>query len=260
MTRYKLLVEYDGSGLVGWQRQANGPSVQELIEQAAENFCGKTTACTGAGRTDAGVHALGQVAHLDFEMAFPAGTVRDALNAYLRPAKVTVLDAELVSEEFHSRFSATKREYLYIIVNRRAPLTLEQGRAWLVPKHLDVKIMKAASEHLLGKHDFTSFRAVECQAKSPVKTMDKIELSRQGEIIQITLEARSFLHRQVRNIVGTLMLVGTGKLQPDEVKIILEKKDRAKAGPCAPAEGLYLKAISYKHPAEKPVTWPPKPT
>tara|TARA_B100000686_G_C16773542_1_gene966867 strand:+ start:830 stop:1588 length:759 start_codon:yes stop_codon:yes gene_type:complete len=246
MARYKLTLEYDGRGLVGWQRQANGPSVQELIEQAAEKFCGQTTTCTGAGRTDAGVHALGQVAHIDFKPPFPADTVRDALNAYLRPSKVAVLDAALVSEEFHSRFSATQREYLYIIINRRAPLALRRGRAWLIPRHLDIEPMQVASEHLLGKHDFTSFRAVECQAKSPVKTIDKIKISREGEIIQIGVEARSFLHRQVRNIVGTLTLVGERKLQPDDMKVILEAKDRTTAGPCAPAGGLYLKAISYR--------------
>ncbi|MEE2693941.1 MAG: tRNA pseudouridine(38-40) synthase TruA [Pseudomonadota bacterium] len=246
MARYKLTLEYDGRGLVGWQRQANGPSVQALIEQAAENFCGQTTVCNGAGRTDAGVHALGQVAHVDFETIFPTDTVRDALNAYLRPSKVAVLDVKFVSDEFHSRFSATRREYLYIIINRRAPLTLKEGRAWLISKHLDIQPMQAACTHLLGKHDFTSFRAAECQAKSPVKTIDKIKIHRNGEIIKIGVAARSFLHRQVRNIVGTLTLVGEGKLQPDKVKAILEARDRTTAGPCAPADGLYLKAICYR--------------
>ena len=245
MARYKLTLEYDGRGLVGWQRQANGPSVQALMELAAKKFCGQATACIGAGRTDAGVHALGQVAHIDFVTAFPADTVRDALNAYLRPSKIAVLEAELVPGEFHSRFSATRREYLYVIINRRAPLALKQGRAWLFAKHLDIGIMKTASQNLLGKHDFTSFRATECQAKSPVKTIDEIKISRDVDIIQIGIKARSFLHKQVRNIVGTLTLVGEGKLQPDEVKTILEARDRKTAGPCAPADGLYLKAISY---------------
>ena len=246
MARYKLTLEYDGTSLVGWQRQINGPSVQALIEEAAHSFCGQNLECSGAGRTDSGVHALGQVAHLDFPTKYPADTVRDALNSYLRPAAISVLDAELVPNDFHARFSATKRAYLYVIINRRSPLTLERGRAWLIPRVLNHKTMQEGSQHLLGRHDFTSFRATECQANSPVKTLDRIDISRQGDTINIIVEARSFLHRQVRNIVGTLALVGEGKFQPNEVGVMLRAKDRSVAGPCAPAEGLYLTAVTYK--------------
>ena len=246
MARYKLTLEYDGTNLVGWQRQTNGPSVQALIEEAAHSFCGQKLECTGAGRTDSGVHALGQVAHLDLPAMYPADTVRDALNSYLRPSTISILDAELVPDDFHARFSATKRAYLYIIINRRSPLTLERGRAWLIPRILNHKPMQEGSRYLLGRHDFTSFRATECQANSPVKTLDRINISRHGDTINITVEARSFLHRQVRNIVGTLALVGEGKFQPHEVGVILRAKDRSVAGPCAPAEGLYLTAVSYE--------------
>ena len=246
MARYKLTLEYDGTSLVGWQRQINGPSVQALIEEAAHSFCGQNLECSGAGRTDSGVHALGQVAHLDFPTKYPADTVRDALNSYLRPAAISVLDAELVPNDFHARFSATKRAYLYVIINRRSPLTLERGRAWLIPRVLNHKTMQEGSRYLLGRHDFTSFRATECQANSPVKTLDRIDISRQGDTINIIVEARSFLHRQVRNIVGTLALVGEGKFQPNEVGVILRAKDRSVAGPCAPAEGLYLTAVTYR--------------
>ena len=245
MARYKLTLEYDGQGLVGWQRQTNGPSVQAHIEQAAYSFCGKQTECTGAGRTDAGVHALGQVAHLDFVNVYRADTVRDALNSYLRPSAIAIVDAELVADDFHARFSATQREYLYTIINRRAPLTLENGRAWLVSKPLDTELMYKAGKFLLGKHDFTSFRAAECQANSPIKTLDNIYIRQTNDTIYITVTAQSFLHRQVRNIVGTLTLVGEGKLQPKEVEMILKAKDRSSAGPCAPADGLYLKAVAY---------------
>ena len=245
MARYKLTLEYDGTSLVGWQRQTNGPSVQALIEEAAHSFCGQNLECSGAGRTDSGVHALGQVAHLDFPGSYPTDTVRDALNSYLRPSAISILDAELVPDDFHARFSATKRAYLYVIINRRSPLTLERGRAWLIPRALNHKTMQEGSRYLLGRHDFTSFRATECQANSPVKTLDRIDISRQGDTINIIVEARSFLHRQVRNIVGTLALVGEGKFQPNEVGVILKAKDRSVAGPCAPAEGLYLTAVAY---------------
>ena len=245
MPRYKLKIEYDGTNFVGWQQQDNGPSVQMAIQTAAFHFCGSEVDCLAAGRTDSGVHALGQVAHLDFPSSYPTDTVRDALNSYLRPSAISILDAELVPDDFHARFSATKRTYLYVIINRRSPLTLERDRAWLIPRVLNHKTMQEGSRYLLGRHDFTSFRATECQANSPIKTLDRIDISRHGDTINITVEARSFLHRQVRNIVGTLVLVGEGKFQPNEVGVILRAKDRSVAGPCAPAEGLYLTAVAY---------------
>ena len=198
-----------------------------------------------AGRTDSGVHAIGQVTHLDLPGHYDTDTVRDALNAHLRPAPIAVLDVERVSEQFHARFSATRRTYRYVIVNRRAPLTVERGRAWLVPRPLDEKAMLKASKHLLGKHDFTSFRAAECQAKSAVKTLDTLESVRTGDHINITAGARSFLHRQVRNIVGTLVMVGEGKIMPGQVANILAARDRESAGPCAPPDGLYLVSVEY---------------
>jgi len=245
MPRYKLKIEYDGTNFVGWQQQDNGPSVQTAIQTAAFRFCGSEVECLAAGRTDSGVHALGQVAHLDLPRIYPADTVRDALNAHLRPAPVAVLQAEQVDDRFHARFSATKRAYQYVIVNRRSPLTIERGRAWLVSRPLDATAMSAAGDHLIGRHDFTSFRASECQAASPVKTLSLLQSVRTGERINITAEARSFLHRQVRIIVGTLVMVGEGKIAPDQVVTILGARNRESAGPCAPPDGLYLVAISY---------------
>ena len=245
MPRYRLKIEYDGTNFVGWQQQDNGPSVQMAIQTAAFRFCGSEVQCLAAGRTDSGVHALGQVAHLDLPRIYPADTVRDALNAYLRPAPVAVLQVDQVDDKFHARFSATKRAYQYVIINRRSPLTIERGRAWLVARPLDATAMSAAGKHLIGRHDFTSFRASECQAASPVKTLSLLHSARAGERINITAEARSFLHRQVRNIVGTLVMVGEGKIAPDQVATILAARNRESAGPCAPPDGLYLVAISY---------------
>ncbi|MDJ0943797.1 MAG: tRNA pseudouridine(38-40) synthase TruA [Kiloniellales bacterium] len=245
MTRFRLTLEYDGGAFVGWQRQDNGPSVQQALEEAVTAFCGETATVHGAGRTDAGVHALGQVAHLDLEKPTTAETLRDALNAHLKPAPVAVLAAEIAAADFHARFSATERRYLYRIVNRRPPLALERGRAWWVPRPLDAAAMHAAAQVLVGKHDFSSFRASECQAKSPVKTLTAIEVSRLAEDIEIRARAPSFLHHQVRNFAGSLRLVGEGKWSTAKVEAVLEARDRSLAGQTAPAEGLYLTAVVY---------------
>ncbi len=245
MTRFKLILEYDGGAFVGWQRQDNGPSVQQALEEAVTSFCGETATVHGAGRTDAGVHALGQVAHLDLEKPTTAETLRDAVNAHLKPAPVAVLAAEVAADDFHARFSATERRYLYRIVNRRPPLALERGRAWWVPRPLDAAAMHAAAQVLVGKHDFSSFRASECQAKSPVKTLTAIEVSRLAEAIEIRARAPSFLHHQVRNFAGTLRLVGEGKWSAAKVEAVLEARDRNAAGQTAPAEGLYLTEVVY---------------
>ena len=245
MTRFKLTLEYDGAGFVGWQRQDNGPSVQQALEAAVTAFCGETVLVQGAGRTDSGVHALGQVAHLDLERETTSQTLRDAVNFHLKPQPVAVLAAEQVPEDFHARFSARERRYLYRIVNRRAPLALECGRAWWVPAVLDAAAMQAAAQILVGQHDFTSFRASECQAKSPVKTLDALEVSRLGEGVEIRARARSFLHHQVRNIAGSLRLVGEGKWRARDLEAALEARDRSAAGPTAPAEGLYLTDVIY---------------
>ena len=245
MPRYKLTVEYDGGPFVGWQRQKNGVSVQEALEAAVAAFCGETVVVGGAGRTDAGVHALGQVAHIDLAKDWPSDTVRDAINAHLRPHPVAVLSAEGVSDDFDARFSATARHYLYRIVNRRAPLTVDRGRAWQVAKPLDAERMHQAAQHLVGLHDFTTFRSSECQAKSPVKTLDVLGVVRSGEVIEIRASARSFMHNQVRSMAGSLAEVGTGRWSPDDMKAALEACDRTRCGPVAPPDGLFLMAVDY---------------
>jgi tRNA pseudouridine38-40 synthase len=245
VTRYKLTLEYDGAGFVGWQRQDNGPSLQAALEAAVLGFCGEAVTVQGAGRTDAGVHALGQVAHLDLTKETDADTLRDALNFHLKPAAVAVLAAEVVDGDFHARFSALERAYRYRIVNRRARLALDRGRAWFVPQPLDAAAMHDAARVLVGHHDFTSFRARECQAKSPLKTLDALEVTRDGDELRIEARARSFLHHQVRNMVGTLKLVGEGKWARADVARALAARDRAAAGPTAPAEGLYLVSVGY---------------
>ena len=249
MTRYRLTLEYDGGGFVGWQRQDNGPSVQAALEDAVARFCGERVVVQGAGRTDTGVHALGQVAHLDLARELDpetgAETLRDALNFHLKPAAVVVLAAEPAAPDFHARFSASARHYRYRIVSRRARLTLDLGRAWFVPQTLDAGAMQAAARVLLGRHDFTSFRATACQAKSPVKTLDRLEVTRRGEEITVSASARSFLHHQVRNMVGSLKLVGEGRWSAAHMTRALAARDRAAAGPTAPAEGLYLTAVDY---------------
>lgn len=245
MPRYRLLIEYDGSAFVGWQRQDTGATVQAVLEAAILGFCQTETRVHGAGRTDAGVHATGQVAHFDVEREYRADRVRDALNFHLRPHPVAVLAAEAVGEDFHARFSATGRSYLYRIVNRRAPAALDCRRVWQVPVALDETAMQAGADHLVGQHDFTTFRASECQAKSPLKTLDELTVTRVGEEIRITAAARSFLHHQVRNMVGTLKLVGEGKWSPDDVARALAAKNRAAGGPTCPPDGLYLTGVRY---------------
>jgi tRNA pseudouridine38-40 synthase len=245
MPRYKLTIEYDGGPFVGWQRQANGRSVQQAIEEAVAAFSGEAATLRGAGRTDAGVHALGQVAHLDLDRDWPADTVRDAVNAHLRPEPVAVLAAEETAPDFDARFSAVRRHYLYRIVNRAAPLALEAGRAWHVERALDAEAMHAAAQLLTGTHDFTTFRAAECQARSPVKTLDKLSVRRDGETIVIEASARSFLHNQVRSIAGSLKLVGEGRWAAADLAAALAARDRAACGPVAPAHGLYLVRVDY---------------
>lgn len=245
MPRYKIVVEYDGTDFVGWQRQDSGLAVQAVLEAAAGLLCGVETLVQGAGRTDSGVHALGQVAHIDFAQDFPTDTVRDALNHHVRPHAISVLSAERVDDTFHARFSATKRAYLYRILNRRPPPVLDRGHVWWVPVPLDSALMHAAAQALLGNHDFTTFRATECQAKSPVKTLDRLDVSQAGAEIHIIAEARSFLHHQVRNMAGTLRLVGEGKWRPGDMARALAARDRSAGGPTAPSEGLYLTRVDY---------------
>jgi tRNA pseudouridine38-40 synthase len=245
MTRFRLTLEYDGSGFVGWQRQDNGPSVQQALEGAIHRFCGETVDTFAAGRTDAGVHAWGQVVHFDLAREADADTVRDALNFHLKPAPVSVLKAEPVGTDFHARFSAKARLYFYRIVNRRAPLAIERRRAWLVWTPLDADAMHTAAQLLVGHHDFSSFRASLCQADSPMKTLDVLDVTRVGDDVRIAARARSFLHHQVRNMVGTLKLVGEGKWTKDDVAQALAARNRAAAGPTAPAEGLYLTEVWY---------------
>jgi tRNA pseudouridine38-40 synthase len=246
VTRYKLTLEYDGTNFVGWQRQDNGPSIQQALEEAIEKFCGALVTVTGAGRTDSGVHALGQVAHVDLPKSEPADVVRDAVNHHLKPAPIAVLAAAEAADDFHARFSAIGRHYRYRIVNRRSPLAIERGRAWWVPRRLDAGAMAAAATLLIGHHDFTSFRASLCQAPSPTVTLDALDIVRGGEEISIDARARSFLHHQVRNIVGTLKLVGEGRWTADDVARALAARDRGAGGPTAPPEGLYLVEVSYE--------------
>jgi tRNA pseudouridine38-40 synthase len=245
VTRWKLTIEYDGTPFRGWQRQATGPSVQGALEGAILKFSGETVTVHGAGRTDAGVHALGQVAHADLAKPATPKTVRDALNAHLRPYPVSVLSAEEVPDDFNARFSAAKRHYLYRILNRRGPPALEAGRVWHVAVKLDVEAMQAASRHLTGLHDWTAFRAAECQARSPVRTVDAVDVTQLGETIGISVRARSFLHSQVRAFAGTLKIAGEGRIPPGEVARIRDSRDRAACGPVAPPHGLYLVRVEY---------------
>ncbi len=245
MPRYRLTLEYDGAPFVGWQRQDNGASVQGALEDAIEKLSGERVTVTGAGRTDAGVHALGQVAHFDLDKIFEAGKVRDALNHYLRPDPVVVLESSVADGEFHARFSAMARHYLFRILNRRSPPALEEGRVWHVSPRLDAEAMHAAAQLLLGQHDFTTFRAAECQAQSPVKTLDRLDVSRRADEIHIEASARSFLHHQIRSFAGTLKLVGEGKWTPRDVADALAAKDRARCGPVSPPDGLYLVRVDY---------------
>ncbi len=245
MPRYKLVVEYDGTPFVGWQKQDNGISVQAVLEEALRRFCGETVTVTAAGRTDAGVHALGQVVHFDLAKDWPATRVREALNYHLQPNPVAVRAAETAEPDFHARLNARRRSYLYRILNRRAPPALLRDRVWHVAKKLDAAAMHDAAQALVGRHDFSTFRASLCQAKSPVKTLDRLDVSVQGEEIHVAAQARSFLHHQVRNMVGTLKLVGEGKWARADVAKALAACDRGKGGPTAPPEGLYLVEVGY---------------
>ena len=245
MPRYKLTVEYDGRPFAGWQIQANQLTVQGLLTAAVEALSGDKTLVQGAGRTDAGVHARAQVAHADLTKEWDTDTIRDALNAHLRPHPIAILAAERAADDFNARTSAIRRHYLYRIINRRADLTLEAGRAWRVPRPLDAAAMHKAAQRLIGKHDFTTFRSTECQAKSPVKTLDILKVERGGEDVYVTSVARSFLHNQVRSMVGSLVPVGEGKWSPDDLAKALEARDRAACGPVAPPDGLYLTKVEY---------------
>ncbi|HVZ50788.1 MAG TPA: tRNA pseudouridine(38-40) synthase TruA [Pseudolabrys sp.] len=245
MPRYKLSIEYDGTPFRGWQIQADQLTVQGALTAAVEALSGEKTLVQGAGRTDAGVHARGQVAHVDLSRDWETDTVRDALNAHLRPHPVAVLSAERVTDEFNARTSALKRHYLYRIINRRPDLTLDLNHAWRVPRRLDDKAMHEAAQRLVGKHDFTTFRSTECQAKSPVKTLDRLDVGRDGDHVLIWASARSFLHNQVRSMVGSLVPVGDGKWSADDLSAALAARDRAACGPVAPPDGLYLMQVDY---------------
>ncbi len=245
MPRYRLTIEYDGRPYHGFQAQAALASVQGSLERAVEGFCGETVRVHGAGRTDAGVHATAQVVHVDLRRDWPAATVRNALNALLRPQPIVVLAAEIAEPPWHARFSATERRYAYRILNRVSPPALEQGKVWHVKKPLDAEAMHAAAQGLLGHHDFTTFRDMACQANSPVKTLDVAVVSQQGEIITLVFRARSFLHRQVRSMTGSIAEVGLGRWTAGDLKAALDAADRRRCGPVAPAEGLYLTGVGY---------------
>mgnify|MGYP000917586494 CR=1 FL=1 len=250
MARFKLTIEYDGGPFHGWQRVDSGPSVQGALIDAVEKLTGARADVVGAGRTDSGVHALGQVAHVDIEKSFSADTVRDGLNAHLRPAPISVLSAEEVSDDFHARFSATRRTYWYRVLNRRSPPALDRGHVWHVARPIDRDAMEAAGVRLIGTHDFTTFRDAQCQAKSPIKSLDRMETRLMGEEVHVWCVARSFLHHQVRSMVGTMLEAGFGKLTPDDVAAALAAKDRSQCGPVAPATGLHLVSVGYT-PASK---------
>lgn len=250
MPRYKLTLEYNGSPYYGWQKQLEQPSVQAELMQAVYKFCGDKVDVVGAGRTDSGVHAIGQVAHIDLSKEHDPYSVMQGLNFHLfgpEPSqnRIAITNAELVDEHFNARFSATRRHYIYRIINRRARLALELGRAWQVPETLDIAAMQEAAQILIGHHDFTSFRDTECQAKSPEKTLDRLDISKQGDDIIFQVNAQSFLHHQVRIMVGSLALVGKGRWIASDLKAALEAKDRKAGGPTAPADGLYLYKVDY---------------
>lgn len=255
MPRYKLTIEYDGGAYLGWQMQASsyGKSVQGELVRAVAEFCGETVTVAGAGRTDAGVHATGQVAHVDLTRDWPNRVVRDAMNRYLKDEAIAVVAAEKMPGDFDARFSAIRRHYLYRIIDRRPPLTLERERAWWSPKPLDVARMQEAAKVLIGRHDFTTFRSTECQAKSPVKNLDRFDILRTTTGIECRLDARSFLHNQVRSMVGTVKLVGEGLWTADDMREALAARDRKACGTVGPAHALYLTQVDY------PAHWQPLP-
>jgi tRNA pseudouridine38-40 synthase len=245
MYRYKLTIEYDGTPFVGWQRQANGLSVQEAIETAVAGVSGEQRVVHAAGRTDAGVHALGQVAHVDLAREWRGDRLRDALNAHLKPAPVAIVSAEKVASDFEARFSAIARHYVYRVLNRRAPPTLDRDQVWHVARRLDSNAMHAAAKSLLGRYDFSTFRAAECQANSPVRTLDKLDVVRTGDLIEVHASARSFLHHQVRSMVGSLEHVGSGKWSGADLEAARDARDRSRCGMVAPARGLFLLRVHY---------------
>jgi len=247
MPRFRMTVEYDGSPYVGWQRQENGPSVQGALEAAVLSLTGETVSIRGAGRTDSGVHAMGQVIHVDLVRDWVPYKLRNALNAHLALAgeSVAVLDVRTVDDAFDARFSALRRHYLYRIITRPARLALEAQRAWWVAKPLDHEAMHAAAQRLVGHHDFTTFRSAHCQATSPVRTLDRLDVSRSGDLIEIRASAQSFLHNQIRSFAGTLKLAGEGRMTADDVQAALEARDRAACGPVAPPEGLFFLRVDY---------------
>ncbi len=245
MPRYKLTLEYDGAPFVGWQRQANGPSVQGALEAALLALCGDAVAAHGAGRTDAGVHARGQVAHVDLVKSWDGLRLREALNAHLAPDPIAVLLAEPAGDSFDARHSARMRHYLYRIVNRRAPLTLERGRAWHVKRRLDAQAMSEAAQALIGRHDFSTFRDSQCQATSPIRTLSRLDVARSGDLVELRVSALSFLHRQVRSMVGSLEHVGAGAWSAADLTAALVAADRRRCGQVAPAHGLYLAGVDY---------------
>ncbi|MDB5555510.1 MAG: tRNA pseudouridine(38,39,40) synthase TruA [Rhizobium sp.] len=247
MPRFRMLVEYDGTPYVGWQRQDNGHSVQGAIEKAIHSMTGEWISLRAAGRTDAGVHAYGQVCHVDLSREWKGQTLANGINAYLvaENEKVAIREAEAVPETFDARFSATKRHYLYRIISRPAPIAIEAMRAWHIKKPLDHEAMHAAAQMLVGYHDFTTFRSVRCQARNPARTMDRVDVSRTGELVEIRASAQSFLHNQIRSFAGTLKMVGEGKWTPQDVKDALEAKDRTRCGPVAPPHGLYFMKVDY---------------
>jgi tRNA pseudouridine38-40 synthase len=243
--RYKLTLEYHGGGFLGWQRLGEGVTVQGVLEDAVHKLTGARSDVIGAGRTDSGVHAFAQVAHVDFDKPFEPWKLAEALNALVRPHPVAVLHVQVAAPDFHARFDALARHYVYRITNRRAPLALERGRTWRVGPELNADAMVEAGQRLIGQHDFTTFRDAKCQAKSPIKTLHHCDVRRAGDEVQIWCEARSFLHRQVRSMVGTLVEVGLGKMSADDVSAALAAADRARCGPVAPPDGLYLARVIY---------------
>ena len=246
MTRWRLTIEFDGGPFMGWQRQDHGPSVQQAIEEAIHRMTGELTAVHAAGRTDAGVHALAMAAHADVDKVLTEHRLREGINALVRPHPISVLAVGQVTEDWHARFSCVGRKYLYRILNRRAPPTLDRGRVWHIPAELDAEAMAEGAALLVGRHDFTTFRSVHCQSESPVKTLDRLEVTRMGEEIHVEAAARSFLHHQVRSMVGCLAFVGRGQWQPDDMRRALDAKDRAELGLNAPSEGLYFVEAIYR--------------
>lgn len=245
MTRWRLTIEYDGSPFMGWQRQDHGPSVQQTLEEALQQMTGEEAQFIAAGRTDAGVHALAMTAHVDIERELTPHRLREGLNALVRPHPISVLDVETVADDWHARFSCIGRRYVYRILNRRAPAALDSGRVWHIAVPLELATMREGAAHLIGRHDFTTFRSAQCQSDSPVKTLERLEVSKVDDEIQVSAAARSFLHHQVRSMVGCLAMVGRGQWQPEDMRKALEARDRAALGFNAPPHGLYFVEASY---------------